>query len=140
MQGDASADRQLGVLADELQVLDPDHVLIEREPDRRGVAHGVVEQPHLDAVDGRVDEQMIDIGQLADDPDRAAGDGRRQRRQRREEQARRQIERAVVEPERQLGVGLRGQRDAAGAGDGELRRRRIDLADELAAAQGERAR
>ncbi len=36
-------------------------VLIEREADRRGVLQRVVEQPHVERVDGAVDEQMIDV-------------------------------------------------------------------------------
>ena len=35
---------------------------IERDPDRRGVLHGVVEQPHVERVDRAVDEQVIDVG------------------------------------------------------------------------------
>ncbi len=138
VQRDGSADRQPGVLADELQVLDADDVLIEREPDRRRVSHRVVEQPHVEAVDGGVDQQTIDVGQLADDSNRAAGDGGREGRQLRHEQTDVRIERAVVEPERQLGVGLRRQRHAAGAGDRQPRRRRIDFAAQLVAAKRER--
>ena len=58
-------------------------------------------------VDRAVDEQAIDVGELARDADRSARDGRRVRRQPRHEQPHVGIERAVVEPERQLGIGCR---------------------------------
>ena len=74
-----------------------------------------------------------------DDADRSAGDGGRERRQLRHEQPHVRIERAVVEPERELRVGLRRQRDAARAGERQPRRRGVDLAAQLVAAQRERA-
>ena len=126
-------------IADQLQLVDADLLLVEREADRRGVLHGVVEQPHVERIDRAVDEQMIEVGQLADDADRAAGDRGGERRQLRHEQADVGIERAVVEAERQLGVGLRRQRDAAGAGEREPRRGGVDLAAELVAAKRQRA-
>ena len=92
-------------------------LLVERDADRRRVLERVVEQPHVERVDRAVDEQMIEsasspatrIEPLAT----AVVNGDRLRH----EQPHVRIERAVVEAERQLGVGLGRQRDAAGAGD-----------------------
>ena len=64
-----------------------------------------------------VDDQVIDVGQLADDADRAAGDGVGERRQPRLEEADVRIERRVGEPQRHLRVHLVGQGDPARAGD-----------------------
>ena len=49
----------IALLNDETQLLDSDHMLIEGNPHRRRVAYRVVEQPHVERVDGRVDEKMI---------------------------------------------------------------------------------
>ena len=135
---DGARDAQPRAVPDELQLVDPDEPVIEREMNRRGVPQRVVEQAHLDRVDGAVDEQMIEVGQLADDPDCSAGDGGGERRQLRHEQTRVRIERAVVETKRDLGVRLRRQGDAAGAEDVEPRRRRGHFAAQLLAAHRER--
>ena len=42
-----------------------DLLLIERDADRRRVLQRVVEQPHVERVDRAVDEQVIDVGELA---------------------------------------------------------------------------
>ena len=138
LQPDRAADPQPRVFADQLQLLDANHVLIERQLDRPAVPDRVVEQPHLHAVDGAVDEQVVDVGQLADHADRSARHRGRCTATARHEQAHVRIERAVMEPERQLGVGLRGERDAAGAGDRQARRRDVDFAAQLVAAERER--
>ena len=67
------------------------------QADRAVVPQRVVEQPHVDAVDGAVDQQVIDVAQLADDADAAAGDGGRERRQPRLEGAHVRVERGVGE-------------------------------------------
>ena len=88
-------------------------LLVEQQADRPVVPQRVVEQPHVDAVDGAVDQQVLDVAQLADHADAAADHGGRERRQPRLERAHVRIERGVGEAERQLGVRLGRQRDAA---------------------------
>ncbi len=127
------------VLTHELELVDLHLLLVERHPDRRRVAHHVVEQPHVERVHGAVDDEMIRIRELADDADGAGDHGCRERRQLRHEQPHVRIERGVVEAERQLGIGFRRQRDVAGAGERQARRRGVDLPAQIRAAQGERA-
>src|SRR5256885_12683048 len=86
-----------------------------------------------------VDDEMIRIRELADDADGAGDHGGRERRQLRHEQPHVRIERRVVEAERQLGLGLRRQRDVAGAGERQARRRGVDLSARIRAPQRERA-
>ena len=138
-QADFAEHAQLGVFADQLEILNLDRPPIERQVNRAVVAQRVVEQPHVERVDGRVDEQVIDVGELAHHANRAARHRGGVRRQVRQEQPDVRIERAVVEPERELGVGLRRQRDAAGAGQREARRRGVHVAAQFVAAQRERA-
>ena len=68
---------------------------IERDADRHVVVDLIVVEARVELVDAHVDEQMIDIGQLADDMYAAAGDGGGVRRQRRVERAHVGIERRV---------------------------------------------
>ena len=75
-------------------------VAIERQPDRPRVAQRVVEQPHVESIDRRVHEQMIDVAQLADDAHRSADDGGRVGRELRQEQTHVRIERGVGDRER----------------------------------------
>ena len=95
----------------------------------------VVEQLQIELLDAAVDDEVIDVGELADDADRAAGDRVRERREPRLEETQVRIERRVGEPERQLGVHLVGQRDAAGAGHDEAGRRGLELDRQQLAAQ-----
>ena len=91
------------------------------------------------AVDRGVHEQVIPVGELARHTNRSVRDGGRERRQGRHEQPDRQIERAVVEAEHELGVGLRRERDPPGACHRKARRRGIHFSAELVAAKGQRA-
>ena len=93
----------------------------------RRVAQPVVEEADVEPIDGGVDEQVVDVGELADHANAAARDGGRERRQARLERADVRIERRVGDVERQLGVHLGRQRDAAGARDGKARRGRLEL-------------
>ena len=80
---------------------------VEREAKRRRVAQPVVEEPHVEAVDGGVDQQVIDVGQLADDADAAARDRGGVGRQPRLEGADVGVERRVGDAERDVGVASR---------------------------------
>ena len=63
---------------------DVEDVVIERQlrsdgrPESRGseVAHAIVEQLEVELLDAGVDHEVIDVGELADHPHRAAGDRR----------------------------------------------------------------
>ena len=70
---------------------------------------------------------MIDVGQLADDADGAVGHRGRERRQLRREEADVRIERGVGEPQRQLGVHLRRQREPARSRHREALGRRVEV-------------
>ena len=118
---------------------DLEDVLIERQLDRAVVAHAIVEQLQVELLDVRVDDELIQVGQLADDAHRAADDRGRERRQPRLEEADVGIERRLAEAHRQLGVHLGGERDAARAGDDEARRRRFEIERQQLAAQGQPA-
>src|SRR5215218_1909920 len=72
-----AADGQLRVVTDQLQILYPDHVLVEGKADRTGIADRIIKERHLQRVDGSIDEEMIEICQLTGDPDRTAGHRRR---------------------------------------------------------------
>ena len=131
-------------VADQFQrtaiVPQPHLLLIERDVQRAAVSHRVVEQAHLQCVDRSVDQQVIEIGELADEANGAAPDRGGERRQLRHEQPHVRVERAVVKAEGDFGVGLGGQGNPSGAGDREPRRRRRDVATQLLAAQRERPR
>src|SRR5262249_56632874 len=102
-QIDVDGDAQLrGVGVDELQVVDPDALLLERDADRRAVSERIVEQRHVDGVDGPVDAQVLGVRELAREAERAARRRRRVRRQLRREDLQKRIERRVVEAELQL--------------------------------------
>ena len=60
---------------------------IQCEADGPGVAQGVVEEPNIEPFDRRVDEEVIDVGELTDDANRSARDSRRVWRQLRLERA-----------------------------------------------------
>ena len=101
-----ATDGELGVVADELKVLHPYDVLIERQPNGTSIPNGVVEQRHVQSVDRAVHQQVIDVGELADDVNRAVGDRRRVRRQLRHEQSDVGVERAIVKSQAELRVGV----------------------------------
>ena len=113
VQPDLAANVELGALACEAQTADTDGVAIERELDRSVVANGIVEKLQIEGVHRRVDEKMVDVGELPGDTDRTAHDGVRVRRQLWNEEPDVRVERAVDEPERQLGVRFRRERDPA---------------------------
>ena len=107
----------------ELELVDGDRLIGERDPDRRGVADRVIalvrtrgQQTHVDGVDDPIDFQMLEVGERADDVERSGGDGGRERRQLGHAQPDVRIQRAVVEAEGQIRVGRSGQRNAARAG------------------------
>ena len=127
VQVDQPVDVELRLVADQPHLGDAHRVPIERQADRRRVAQPVVEQPQVEPIDRRLDQQLVDVGELADDANVAAGDGGGVRRQLRIERADVRIERRVGDAERQLRVHRRRQRDAAGARDREARRRRLEL-------------
>ena len=139
VQPDRPRHAQLGAVAHQLQLVHSDDALIEREVNRRGVLQRVVEHPNVERVHGDVDDQVIDVRELADDADRAARDGGVERRQTRLVQAHVRIERAVVELERHLRVRLRRQRDPSGAVHRKARRHGSHVAAQLLAAQRQRA-
>ena len=69
----------------------------------------------LDLFDPAVDDQMINVCELANHPDRSAGDGARERRHARFEKAQVRIERRVREAQRHLGIHLIVERDTPGS-------------------------
>ena len=72
VQPDLAANVELGALACEAQTADADGVAIERELDRSVVADGIVEKLQIQRVHRRVDEKMVDVGELPGDTDRTA--------------------------------------------------------------------
>src|SRR6185369_7652761 len=72
VERDHAAHRQPRLVADQLQLVDPDQVVVERYPNRLRVANRVVEQAHVDAVDGTVDHEVIDVGEVAGHVNRPA--------------------------------------------------------------------
>ena len=135
IERDLSLSLQLGAFAREPELVDLEDVLVQREIDRALVLQSVVEQLQVEALDVRFDDEVIDVRELADDADGAAGDGVRERREARLEEADVRVERRVGEPHRQLRVHLRRQRDAARAGDHETGRGRFHLQRQQLAAQ-----
>ena len=76
VQVGGAGDLELGVLAGQPEIGEADDVAVERDVNRRGVAHLVVEEARVEAVDGRVHQQVVEVGQLADDAHAAAHDRR----------------------------------------------------------------
>ena len=136
---DGAVDPEPCLVADQLELLDAEDLAVQHEPDGPGVAHGVVEQPQIQAVHGRVHQEVIDIRERADDADGAAGHGGRERREPGLEQADVRVERGVVETQRQLGLGSGRQGDPSGPCDRQSGRRGIDLTGHLFAAERQRA-
>ncbi len=115
------------VFARQPDVHEPERVATQREAERRRVSQAIVEQPHVQRLDGGVDDQPIHVSQRTHDANRAAGDGGRERRQPRLERAHVGIQRGVGDAERDVGVPARRQLDASGAGHGKSRRRGLEL-------------
>ena len=134
-----AAEIELGVVTDHLQRIDLQHLVLDAQPDRRLIAQAVVEQPQVHLLDVGVDAQRIRVVELADDANRAAGDRRRERRERRLQDAQVRIERRVGDAERQLRVHFVVQLDAAGARHREARRRRFELVGHQQAAHRQAA-
>ena len=80
---------ELRILADDAHVGHADGVAIQRQAYGPRIAERVVEEPDVEPLDRGVHEQVIEIGELADDANRATRDGRRVRRQLRLERAQR---------------------------------------------------
>ena len=137
---DRPSDGQARVLPHQLQILDPHDVLIERQLQRTGIAQRQVEQTDVDTIDRRFDEQVIQIGDVSDHPNRSARHGRCVRQKLRDEQANIRVQRTVVEPERHFRVAFGLQRQPPGCGQRQSGRRRIELAADLPAPKRERAR
>ena len=106
LQAQPAVELQLRALAGEPEPADLEDVLIERQLDRAVVAHAIVEELEVELLDARVDDELIHVGQLADDAHRAADDRGREGREARLEEAHVGIERRLAEPHRQLGVHL----------------------------------
>ena len=87
----------------------------------------------------RVDDELVGVGQLADDAHGAADDRGRIGRQARLEEADVRIERRLAEADRQFGVHLVGERNPARAGDDEPGRRHFEIERQEIAAQVEPA-
>src|SRR5262249_32893046 len=100
----------------------------------------VIEEPHVERIDGSFDHEVIDVSELARYMNRAARDRRGEWRQLGYEQPHVRIERAVVEAKGQLGVGLRRQRDAASPGDRETGRGDVDFTAEILSPNRQSAR
>ena len=61
IEGDLAFELELGALAGQRQLADLEDVLVERELDRPLVVEAVVEQLQVQALDVRVDDQVIDV-------------------------------------------------------------------------------
>ncbi len=138
-KADTAEHTELCVLANNLEILHGDDAPVEREANRCRILQRVVEQLHLDRIDRRLHQQVVQVGQLADHPNRPAADPGGVLGQTREKQPEVRIERAVVKPERELAVGLRRERDAAGRRERKTRRGGVEVAAELVAAERQRA-
>ena len=127
VQIDSSRDVELRLVAYQPQFGQAYRVAVERDANRRGVAQPVVEQPHIQAVDRRLHHQLVDVGELSDHTDVAAGDGGREGRQLRVESAEVWIERRVGHVERQVGIHPGRECHPAGPRYGQPGRRRLEL-------------
>ncbi len=135
LDAETAVELQLRSLAREPEPANLQHVLIERQLDRSVVVDPVVEELEIELLDPGLDDELIGVGELADDAHGAADDGRRVRREPRLEEAHVGIERRLAEPDRHLRVHLVCQRDTARAGDDETGRRRFEIEREQIAAQ-----
>ena len=115
-QIDLAADVEGGAVAGQHELVDAHDLAVEPDPQHAAVAQLVVEQPHLQVVDHRLDVQRVGSVDLAPHPHAAAAGGGGVRRQRRHEHPRVRIERGVRQPHRHL--------DLAGVGEPELPRAR----------------
>ena len=100
---------------------------VDGQLDRALIAQTIVDEPQVELLDRRRDAQGVAVVELAGHANRAAGRRRCVRREVGLEHAHVRIERRVAHPERQLGVGVVVERDAAGARHREARRRRFEL-------------
>ncbi len=76
---ETAVELQLRSLAGEPEPADLEHVLIERQLDRSVVVDPVVEELEIELLDPRLDDELIGVGELADDAHGAADDRRRVR-------------------------------------------------------------
>ena len=137
LQPEPAVELQLRPLAGEAEPADVEDVLVERQLDRAVVAHAIVEQLEVELLDFRVDDELVGVGQLADDAHGAADDRGRIGREARLEEADVRIERRLAEADRQFGVHLVGERNPARAGDDEPGRRHFEIERQEIAAQVE---
>ena len=77
LEPEPAVELQLRALAGEAEPADLENVLIEHQLDRAVVAHAIVEQLEVELLDLRVDDQLVGVGQLADDAHGAADDSSR---------------------------------------------------------------
>ena len=124
---DRAADVEARAIADETQLVDAHDFLLVRHAQRAVVADHVVEQPQRQRVGARVDAHLLRVAQLSGDPQRAAGDSGRERREVGPEDADVRVDRRVGEPEREVAVRFVGHRHAAGAGHDQPGRRGVQL-------------
>ncbi len=75
-QVDGAGELDLGLVADELERIDLEHLPIDADVNRPIVAQAIVEKLHFQPIDGGVDAQGVRVVELADHPDGAAGHGR----------------------------------------------------------------
>ena len=115
LEAQPAVELQLRSLAREPEPADLEDVLIERQLDRTVVAHAIVEELQVELLDARVDDELIQVGQLAEDADRAADDRGREGREARLEETHVGIERRLAKTHRELGVHLGRERDASEA-------------------------
>ena len=129
-QIDGAGNVERGVVADQPETVEAQRRPLDGQLDRTLIAQPVVDQPEIELFDRCRDPQGVAVVELADDADRSAGHGRRVRRQVGLEHPHVRIERRVADAERQLGVALLVERNAAGARDGQPRRCRFELVGE----------
>ena len=137
---------ELCAVAEQPELHDVDDVLVEPELDRPirqahriQVADPVVEQLQIELLDAAVDDEVIDVGKLADHANGAAGDRVREWGQSGLKKPQIRVERRVRKPHRQLGVHFIGQRDASRPRHHEPRRRGFEFRGEELATQREPA-
>jgi hypothetical protein len=92
VQVDHAGDVELRLLANQPHVGDANRMAVEGHPNRDGVAQAVVEEPQIELVNGRIDNEVIDVGKFAHNAEIAAGNGGRIRRQLRIERAEIRVE------------------------------------------------
>ena len=112
-QVDLAPELKLRAFASDTQPAHVDHPLSQRELDVAVVAQLVVEQLQVEPFDRGLDQQAIEVGELAGHTYGSTGDRGRERGQARFEEPDIGIQRRVLEPEIQFRITLRGQRKAA---------------------------